>query len=162
MTSATDPKRAPDDLHADDPLVDDSARENSPSARFKASVRHFVRSQPLGLAALSFIVLLVLFAIFADLITSFEPTIQNRRDIKASPNGTFYFGTDHLGRDVFARIIYGSRISLVVAGSVVFFSTFIGVIVGGVSGYFGGWVDLILQRIVDAIMSIPVLILALF
>jgi len=136
--------------------------ENGPRARFKASVRHFIRSQPLGLAAFAFIVLLILLAVFADLVTSFDPTIQNRRDVKVGPNGTFFFGTDHLGRDVFARIIYGSRISLTVAGSVVVLSTFIGVVIGGVSGYFGGWVDLVLQRIIDAVMSIPVLVLALF
>lgn len=142
--------------------IDDAASENSAWGRFKSSVRHFVRSQPLGVASLGFIVLLILLAIFADLITTHEPTFQNRRDIKQGPSGSFLFGTDHLGRDVFSRIIYGSRISLIVAGSVVFLSTALGVLIGGVSGYFGGWVDLILQRIIDAIMSIPVLVLALF
>lgn len=159
----TDPTT--DDLPAEPtvgPPADDGSGGNTSWARFKASVRHFVRSQPLGVASFAFILLLVLLAIFADLITAYEPTAQNRRDIKVGPNGSFPFGTDHLGRDMFSRIIYGSRISLIVAGSVVSLSTAIGVLVGGVSGYFGGWVDLVLQRIVDAIMSIPVLVLALF
>lgn len=154
------------DVEPDDPIPPDldieSTNENAPWPRFKASVRHFVRSQPLGLAAFGFIMLLVVLAILAGPITAFEPTVQNRSDIKVGPNGTYFFGTDHLGRDVFSRIIYGSRISLIVAGAVVTLSTILGVLIGGVSGYFGGWVDLIMQRVIDAIMSIPVLILALF
>ena len=164
MASVTTPETEPEEQQhlESEAVVDDSVAENTPMARFKASVRHFMRSQPLGLAAFGFILVLVLLAVFADLITAHEPTIQNRRDIKAGPSGSFWFGTDHLGRDVFARIVFGSRISLIVAGAVVFFSTLFGVVIGGVSGYFGGWVDLVMQRIIDAIMSIPVLILALF
>lgn len=151
-----DDAAAPVDDHSSD------AAENSTWGRFKSSFRHFVKTQPLGLAAGLFILLLVFVAIFAGLITEFEPTAQNRRNVKQSPDGTFWLGTDHLGRDVFARVVYGSRISLVVAGAVVVLSTTIGVVVGGVSGFFGGWVDMLLQRIIDAIMSVPVLILALF
>lgn len=165
MASVTTSDPTTDEPSPEEPpsaAADDAASENSPRARFKASVRHFIRSQPLGLASLGFILLLVVLAIFADLITTHEPTFQNRRDIKIGPNGSFLFGTDHLGRDVFSRVIYGSRISLVVAGAVVVLSTLLGVLIGGVSGYFGGWVDMVLQRIIDAIMSIPVLILALF
>jgi ABC-type dipeptide/oligopeptide/nickel transport system permease subunit len=130
--------------------------------RFWGSARHFARTQKLGTAALLFIVLLCVLAVFADFVTLYEPTIQNRRDVKLGPSTEFWFGTDHLGRDVFSRVIYGSRISLVVGGVTVLISTVLGMLVGGISGYYGGWVDLILQRIIDAVMSIPVLILALF
>lgn len=143
------------------PDADDTA-DHSRGGRFKASLRHFIKTQPLGLVAGLFIVILIFVAIFAGPITEFEPTAQNRRNVKQSPDGTFWLGTDHLGRDVFSRVIYGSRISLMVAGAVVVMSTALGVLIGGVSGYFGGKVDMILQRIIDAIMSIPVLILALF
>lgn len=132
------------------------------SARFKASFWHFVRTQPVGVASLAFIILLVLAAIFADLISVHDPTFQNRRDFKQAPSGTYWLGTDHLGRDIFARLVRGTRISLAVAFSMVFISGALGMLIGGISGFFGGKVDMVLQRIVDAIMSIPVLILALF
>ena len=144
------------------PPQDDSSGENSPWSRFKSSCAHFARSQPVGMAALAFILLLIFLAIFAELITAHDPEFQNRRDAKVGPNGTYYFGTDRIGRDVFSRVVFGSRVSLAVAFTMVGISTVLGLLIGGISGYFGGWVDLIMQRVIDAIMSIPVLILALF
>ena len=165
----TTPAGAHDDLRIDGPTGDavtvdygDSAAENSTWGRFKSSVGYFVRNQPLGMVALIFILVIVFAAIFAGLITEHDPTWQNRRDVKVGPGTDFFFGTDHLGRDIFSRVVYGSRVSLAVAFAVVFIATFFGLLVGGISGYFGGRVDMFMQRVVDAIMSIPVLILALF
>lgn len=144
------------------PLDLEPGTENRAWDRFKESCVHFVRSQPVGVASLGFILLLIFVAVFADVISVHDPEFQNRRDAKVGPSAEYFFGTDRLGRDVFARVIYGSRVSLAVAFSMVGISTVLGLLIGGVSGYFGGWVDLVLQRIIDAIMSIPVLILALF
>lgn len=140
----------------------EQAHDATSWGRFKASFRHFAKTQPVGMASLGFIIVLILAAIFADLISVHDPTFQNRRNFKEAPSGEFWLGTDHLGRDIFARLVRGTRISLAVAFATVFISGTIGMLIGGISGFFGGRIDMVLQRIVDAIMSIPVLILALF
>ncbi len=132
--------------------------------RFKRSFRQFRKDQPLGMISGSIVVFLLLCAIFAAFIAPYSPTATQRgREFKlASPSWDHLFGTDHLGRDIFSRVLYGAQISLIVATATVIISTVIGTMLGAVSGYFGGKLDMVLQRIVDAIMSIPVLILALF
>lgn len=136
----------------------------SPWGRFTRSAGQFRRDQPLGVISGVVVLLMILCAIFADWIAPFNPnTVQRSRDLSlASPSASHWFGTDHLGRDIFSRVIHGARISLIVATLTVVISTIGGTLVGSISGYFGGKVDMILQRIVDAIMSIPILILALF
>lgn len=68
-------------------------------------------------------------------------------------------GFDHLGRDLFSRVIYGSRVALIVGIAATFISVFIGVIIGSTAGYFGGWVDNILSRIIDTLMAFPIIAL---
>lgn len=114
------------------------------------------------MASALFIVVLALLAIFAGLITSVGPTEQLRTEILNGPSFQRWFGTDDLGRDIFSRVVYGARTSLLVGTVTVFLSGAIGTVLGALSGYFGGKVDLALQRLVDAVMSIPVIILALF
>ena len=132
--------------------------------RFKRSFAQFRKDQPLGMISGGIVVLLLLGAILAGLIAPYSPTeIQRGREFKlAAPSFQHFFGTDHLGRDIVSRVLYGSQISLIVATATVVISTVLGTLLGAVSGYFGGKLDMVLQRIVDAIMSIPVLILALF
>lgn len=132
--------------------------------RFKRSAAQFRRDQPLGVISGVIVILMILCALFADWIAPFNPNaVQRSRELSlASPSTSHWFGTDHLGRDIFSRVIHGARISLIVATLTVVISTVGGTLVGSISGYFGGKVDMILQRIVDAIMSIPILILALF
>jgi peptide/nickel transport system permease protein len=141
---------------------DDDAMATSTWGRFRVGLRHFVRTQPLGLASALFIVLLALLAVFAGLVTSVSPTDQLRTEILDGPSWQRWFGTDDLGRDIFTRVVYGARTSLVVGTVTVFLSGFFGTVLGALSGYFGGKIDLALQRLVDAVMSIPVIILALF
>ncbi|MGB5758285.1 MAG: ABC transporter permease [Acidimicrobiales bacterium] len=138
------------------------AMETTTWARFRVGARHFARSQPLGMASALFIVVLALMAIFAGLITSVGPTEQLRTEILDGPSLERWFGTDDLGRDIFSRVVYGARTSLLVGTVTVFLSGAIGTVLGALSGYFGGKIDLALQRLVDAVMSIPVIILALF
>ncbi len=164
MTEVFSDRDLVEDL-ADEPALDgddSSLVDTSPWSRWRAGTRHFVRSQPLGVASAIFIIILALLALFAGVITSVGPTDQLRAEILDGPSWQRWFGTDDLGRDIFSRVVYGARTSLLVGTVTVFVAGAIGTIIGALSGFFGGKVDLVLQRLVDAVMSIPVIILALF
>src|SRR5699024_1381940 len=119
--------------------------------------------QPLGAVALFMIAVFVVAAVFAPLIAPFSPTEQFRSHFSEAPGGDFIMGTDHLGRDIFSRILYGARTSLIVSVVTVVVAGTIGTILGTVSGYFGGrWVDTVFQRVMDTLMAIPGLVLLLF
>ena len=115
------------------------------------------------LAVLGGLVVAVLFtiAIFAPAITPYDPNAINVQNILEPPGFTHPFGTDDLGRDILSRIIWGSRISLSVGFVAVGISTFIGVILGAITGYYGGWVDRVIMRFVDIMLSIPTFFLLL-
>lgn len=130
--------------------------------RFVVSFKHFLKTQPLGVVSAVIIIVLLLAAIFAPLLATHDPGLIGRRSQLDPPSAEHWFGTDELGRDIYSRVLYGARISLIVATFTVVVSTILGTLLGAVSGYFEGKVDMVLQRIVDAVMSIPVLILALF
>lgn len=130
--------------------------------KFFEDCKRFIKTQPIGAISILFIFIVVLVAIFAPVIAPHDPVAQNRQAFLAAPSAEHIMGTDDLGRDVFSRIIYGSRISLLVGFASVLFSMIIGIVFGVVSGYFGRWIDMVIQRIMDAIMAIPPLILALF
>lgn len=103
----------------------------------------------------------VLTAIFAPVIAPHDPNKQNLEDALSQPSGKHLLGTDHLGRDILSRIIHGARISLIVGLIVVTTSTCIGSLVGLVTGYFGGIIDMLIMRFLDALLSIPLLMLAI-
>jgi len=107
------------------------------------------------------LVALALAAIFAPLITSFDPLQYHPKDIAQPPSQTYPLGTDALGRDVLTRVIYGTRISLTVALSSILIGGGIGTILGVLGGYAGGWVERVVGVVVDALLSFPDLILAL-
>ena len=115
------------------------------------------------LAVLGGLVVAFLFtiAIFAPAITPYDPNAINVQNILEPPGFTHLFGTDDLGRDILSRIIWGSRISLSVGFVAVGISTFIGVILGAITGYYGGWVDRVIMRFVDIMLSIPTFFLLL-
>ena len=115
------------------------------------------------LALLGGIVVIFLFtiAIFAPAITPYDPNAINVHNILEPPGFTHPFGTDDLGRDILSRIIWGSRISLSVGFVAVGISTLIGVILGALTGYYGGWVDRVIMRFVDIMLSIPTFFLLL-
>lgn len=160
----TPQEAAAERLASDPPVFDDDGGGSGSGfrARFAEGFRHFVRSQKLGVASGLFILLIIVLGVFADWIAPHDPVQQFRDNFNDGPSGEFWFGNDDRGRDVFSRVIHGSRITILVATTTVVLSMVLGTIIGVVSGYIGGWLDLVLQRIVDAFMSIPVLILALF
>src|SRR5215813_6521515 len=120
-----------------------------------------IKRKPLGMVSAILIVVLVLTAIFANVLAPYDPLAAQPEIRLAPPSWAHPFGTDDIGRDVLSRVIYGSRISLWVGLLAVGIGTFAGMIIGLVSGYWEGRLDLVLQRIMDALMTIPGLILAI-
>ncbi|MBI2366463.1 MAG: ABC transporter permease [Deltaproteobacteria bacterium] len=126
----------------------------------KGSV-HFARHRPLGAAGAAIIVVMILMAALAEIISPFNPLVTNYRAMLQAPSAAHWLGTDSFGRDVMSRIIYGSRTALWVGFASSFLGASIGAIIGVASAYFGGKADLILQRFMDMLLSFPLVILAL-
>ena len=116
--------------------------------------------RPLALMGLAVIGAWAVIAIFAPLIAPYNPLAQ-QFNILASPSSAHWFGTDELGRDVFSRVLYGARITLPLAVILIVAAMIIGAVIGGVAGYFGGWVDNVLMRLADLVFAFPGIILAL-
>lgn len=121
------------------------------------------RLGPAGTVSLAIILMFVLVAIFAPIVSPFPAQGAGSPNITAkfkAPSSEFWLGADHLGRDMLSRMIYGARVSLTTGFLIVGLSLLIGLPVGLVSGYFGGWVDEALMRITDIFLAFPALLLA--
>lgn len=129
--------------------------------RWVLSVLQFTRRRPLGAAGAGIIILMALAALLADLIAQYDPLATDYSAMLGPPNFAHWLGTDAFGRDVLSRIIYGSRTALLVGFTSSFFGTTLGAILGVVSAYFGGRTDLLMQRLMDILLSFPLIILAL-
>ena len=126
-----------------------------PYSKFVTFMKRLFKEKPMGVAG-AIIVLIVLFVgIFADFLAPYELNDTNMKAVMKPPSAEYPLGTDNLGRDILSRIILGSRISIVVGLCGSALEVLIGVFIGIISGYFGGKVDLILQRFVDAIIIFP-------
>ncbi len=143
-------------------------REANPQSRWQAKLgqTYFgwlrLRRNPLAMAGLVIVAALLLMAAFAPLIATHDPIAQDlsRRLLPPGTPGN-WLGTDEFGRDIWSRIVYGSRITFYIVVLVVLTAPVFGLIVGTVAGYFGGWTDRILMRITDIFLAFPKLILAL-
>jgi peptide/nickel transport system permease protein len=120
-----------------------------------------LKRKPLGLASAAVLSILVLTAVFADVLAPYDPLAAQPEIRLAPPSWAHLFGTDDIGRDVFSRIIHGARISLWVGLLAVGIGTFAGMIIGLSCGYWEGRFDIIIQRVMDSIQAIPGLMLAL-
>jgi peptide/nickel transport system permease protein len=120
-----------------------------------------LRRRPLGLVGLAIIVVMATVAIFAPLVAPYNPSEIRMSERLVSPELSHPFGTDNVGRDVFSRLVYGSRVSLAIGTLAVAIGTVAGAMLGLVSGYVGGRLDFVLQRLMDMVQSFPLLILAL-
>jgi peptide/nickel transport system permease protein len=116
---------------------------------------------PAGLVGLAILGLVVTLAIFAPLVTTVDPYTMNRIDSLQGPSRAHPMGTDELGRDLFSRVVYGARTSLMVAASAVTIATLIGTPIGILAGYLEGWVDSFSMRVMDVVFAFPALLLAL-
>ena len=116
---------------------------------------------PMTVAGLVVVALLLLVALFAPWIATHNPLEQNLKQALQAPSSAHWFGTDEYGRDVFSRLVHGSRISLYIITLVTVIVGPVGLAVGSMAGYFGGWVDNLFMRITDIFISFPSLVLAL-
>jgi len=107
------------------------------------------------------ILLFIFVAIFAPLIAPYDPNEPDLYNTLQNPTSAHWLGTDSLGRDTLSRIIFGSRTSLEIGLIVVFFACVIGITLGTIAGFYGGWIYVIIMRFVDALMSFPMILLAL-
>lgn len=128
--------------------------------RFRAFFRQLFR-KPASAFGTTVFILFTLTALFGPLIAPFEANQQIYEDTRQSPSLKHWFGTDHLGRDVFSRVILGSRDIFLLAGLGTAIAVILGTFIGLISGYYGGWLDEILMRFFDSLMSIPALLFAL-
>ena len=119
------------------------------------------RRNPLALAGLVIIVLLVVLTLLAPVISTADPAAQDLAHRLARPSAAHWLGTDELGRDVYARLLYGGRVTLGMVVAVVVMVAPFGLAVGCVAGYAGGWADAVLMRVTDIFLAFPRLILAL-
>ncbi|WP_149141286.1 nickel transporter permease [Gemmobacter caeruleus] len=121
-----------------------------------------LKRNPLAMAGLAIIVLLLVLAAFAPVLATHDPIAQNLQN-RLQPPGSpgHWLGTDDFGRDIWSRIVYGARITLSVIALVAVTAPVLGLIIGTVAGYFGGWVDAVLMRVTDIFLAFPRLILAL-
>ena len=126
-----------------------------------AALPKFVRQKPLGAFGAAVTLVLLVMAVFHPWIATHDPNALSTDEVLKAPSGAHYFGTDNYGRDVFSRVVYGAWISLQVSVIAVAIGTVLGTLIGVLSGFLGGHVDMVLQRIVDAVLSFPGLILAL-
>ena len=120
----------------------------------------FVRKNPLGAVGGVLMVLLVIAALGADLLATHNP-VRTSSQVLAAPGADFWLGSDNLGRDLYSRIVHGSRISLAVGIASTLLGGLLGGLLGLISGYIGGRTDLLLQRLMDVMQALPILVLAL-
>lgn len=154
MSSPTDKQ-----IETAQPIAMDT-REEKPETPFSRFLKNFVQRK---ISIIGFVILvsIIVIAICAPFIATHAPTEQNLVDRIKEPSGDYFFGTDKYGRDVFSRVVYGARISLLVA----FVASGIGLVIGGISGaisaYYGRWLDNVVMRIMDILLSFPSILLAL-
>ncbi|TPI13036.1 ABC transporter permease [Mesorhizobium sp. B4-1-3] len=139
-----------------------------PLSRWQASLgRFYVKwrdfaANKLAMVGLFIIISLLFIACFADLLATHSPVVGDLKSARLlPPSPEYWFGTDDLGRDIYSRVIYGSRITLFVVVLVALTAAPIGLVIGTLAGYSAGWIDAVLMRITDIFLAFPKLVLAL-
>lgn len=127
----------------------------------RGPVLTFIVQQPLGAIGLVAIVAMVLASVFAEVVAPYDPLEVNYAAILAAPSADYWFGTDAFGRDILSRVIYGARTALAVGVLSSLIGCSIGTLLGAASAYFGGTIDLVVQRFVDIMLAFPIIVLAL-
>lgn len=135
------------------------AGELAPQRRFD-TLRRFGRSR-FAVIGFVFLSIIIVIAIFAPVIATFDPTEQSLLRRLQGPSSEHYLGTDELGRDVFSRVVHGSRYSLFIGVSGAIGGLVFGLTLGMISGYFGGWVDQVIMRVIDVMLSFPGVLMAI-
>ncbi|MGI8554536.1 MAG: ABC transporter permease [Dehalococcoidia bacterium] len=141
------------------PLI--ASPQDAGARRRGAQVSRFMRTQPLGTISLVVLILFILVALFASRIATHDPYALGAKATFQAPGAAHLMGTDNYGRDIFSRVVYGTRTSISIGFTTVLLASLLAAAVGAISGYLGGTVDLLVQRIVDAFQAFPALILAI-
>ncbi len=140
--------------------------QDTPKITYKVPKRRhpilqFAVTQPLGAAGLVFIIALFIAGLFAEYVAPYDPLALDYGAMLAPPSWEHLMGTDAFGRDVFSRIIYGARTALAVGFLSSMLGSGIGAVIGVVSAYFSGRIDMLIQRLMDILLSFPIIVLAL-
>ncbi|WP_078427814.1 ABC transporter permease [Alkalihalobacterium alkalinitrilicum] len=144
-----------------EPVLNNVGQETVAPVNKKSSEWEAFKKNTLGMIALWILIIICLIALLAPLLMPHDPLAQNVVNRMAGPSGENWLGTDPNGRDIFSRILLGSQISLIVGFAAVAISSIVGFAIGMIAGYKGGKVDDIIMRFMEAIMSIPLLLLGL-
>ncbi len=136
-----------------------TATAPSPAARLRAFCQHYARGHG-GLAGLALVLLLIFAAVFAPVLAPHDPLIQARDAFLRPPGWPYLLGTDDVGRDVLARLLYGARLSLAVGAVVVVLALLTGAVLGLLAGFSDGLLDTVIMRLMDVMLALPTLLLA--
>lgn len=128
---------------------------------FQMAFKRFVRNK-MAVVGVFMLFLVVMISISAPLITDIDPAQTDLYNTDAQPDDVHIMGTDESGRDVFARLLYGGRISLMIGICTMLLVIFIGGTLGAIAGYFGKWVDIVIMRLTDILLTLPTLLMVLF
>src|SRR2546422_5314612 len=142
-----------------DSVADRLAQE--PRSGWLATTMDFVRRRPLGAIGGFVVVLMLVTAAGAGVLAPYDPVTVDFGAMLARPSAAHWLGTDAFGRDLLSRLIYGSRTALLVGFAAALLGASLGAIIGVASAYFGGRIDLIMQRVVELFLAFPIIILAL-
>ena len=140
---------------------------NTPQSRFQARCGRAwlawnkLTENRLAMIGLGIVLILIILTIFAPIIAPYNPVAADLGSRIQPPSAAHWFGTDQLGRDILSRLIYGAQYTLMIVALVTITAAPVGLLIGTVAGYFGGWVDSVLMRITDIFLAFPKLILAL-
>ena len=135
--------------------------ESTPRKRFVRFWREFIRRRPLGAFGLLLVIVMILSAIFADRIAPYDPTALSFKDLLLPPSADHLMGTDNFGRDVFSRLVYGSRTALLLGFTASIVGCTLGLALGIIGAYVGGLVDQLIQRLMDVLISFPLIVIAI-
>lgn len=139
----------------------DIVPQRKPANLWRDAAVRFSKNK-LAMGALFVVLLMFIMAIFAEIIApyNYDEIVKGRT--RQFPSAQYWFGTDNVGRDQFSRIVYGARISLIIGLSVQLIAITVGVSLGAIAGFFGGWIDYVIMRILEVFTAIPQLLFALF
>lgn len=135
------------------------ANRNSARRSELAQAWRRFRSNRIAIVGLIFILLLIAVAVFAPWIAPDDPYFSYPGARGVAPSAEHFFGFDHIGRDLFSRVLFGSRVALIVGLFSTGIAVSLGIVIGAISGYFGGWIDSLLSRLVDTLMAFPIIAL---
>ncbi len=127
---------------------------------FFSHIRYVVTSNPITLTAMSLFAVIIMTAIIGPYIVPYDPLASTANSLQP-PSLQHWFGTDHLGRDVFSRVVVATRLDLIISLSAVSLSFVVGASLGAIAGFWGGWLDSMLGRVLDTIMAFPLFVLAM-